>query len=272
MCSFSTIGFLGAGRMATALAKGIVNAGLLPPNQILAADPAVESQGKFSSALPGSTFLQSNQELADRSDLLVLAIKPQLARAALSGLRMARPQAVVLSVMAGIRMETLERWLQTPRIVRCMPNTPSLIARGAIGLAANPAVSADELSSVERLLGSLGLVVRTTESQLDAVTGLSGSGPAYVFSFVRGLIAGGVAAGLTADAAAQLALQTLSGAAELLHDSQATPEELIAQVTSPGGTTLRGLEVLRAGGFEQLVADCVIAAAQRAEELGHAAS
>lgn len=258
--------------MATALAKGIVQARLLPASQILAADPAAESRDRFASAVPGCRFLDSNQELAEQSELLVLAIKPQFAPQALNGLRGFHPQTVVLSVMAGIRMETLEQWLHTPRIIRCMPNTPSLIAQGAIGLTANSAVSPDQLSVIEQLLQSLGLVVRTTEEQLDAVTGLSGSGPAFVFSFIRGLISGGMAAGLTAEAARQLAIRTVSGAVELLAASQSTPEELIAQVTSPGGTTLRGLEVLRQGNFEELIAACVQAAAQRAEELGRAAN
>lgn len=257
--------------MATALAKGIVDSGLLPAERILAADPSDLSLKSFGSQIPGSTFCQSNQELAERSQLLVLAIKPQMAPAALQGLSITSEETVVLSVMAGVRMDTLERWLNTPRLIRCMPNTPSLIGAGAIGLTSNPAVSAGQLAVVEQLLQSLGLVIRTTESQLDAVTGLSGSGPAFVFSFLRGLMTGGVEAGLPAESSRELALQTLTGATELLRRSQLTPEELIAQVTSPGGTTLAGLEVLRTGGFEELVAACVRAAAHRAEELGRAA-
>jgi pyrroline-5-carboxylate reductase len=258
--------------MATALAKGIVAAGHLPPEQIFASDLSDESLHKFANVIPGCKLLESNQKLVEQSDLLILAIKPQAARAALGDLPVANPRTVILSVMAGIRIKSLESWLQTPRIIRCMPNTPSLIGRGAIGLAASPAVSAEQLAVVEQLLQSLGLVVRTTEAQLDAVTGLSGSGPAFVFSFIRGLIAGGVASGLSPESARQLALQTLSGATALLHETSSAPEELIAQVTSPGGTTLRGLEVLRSGGFEELVSNCVQAASQRAEELGRAPS
>lgn len=257
--------------MATALAKGIVQAGLIPADRILAADIDPASLARFGLAIPGSTGLASNNELAARSELLVLAVKPQRAAETLASLPLADSRTLVLSVMAGIRIATLERWLKTPRVMRCIPNTPSLIGQGAIALAASPAIAAEQLGLVEQLLQSIGLVVRTSEAQLDAVTGLSGSGPAFVFSFLRGLIAGGIAAGLSPDVARRLAVQTVAGAAAMLRDPAASPEELIAQVTSPGGTTVRGLEVLQAGKFENLVADCVAAAARRAEELGQAA-
>ncbi len=269
--TFPVIGFLGAGRMATALAKGFVQSGLVLAEQVLASDVSPDSLSNFQRSIPGSQTVSSNQELADRAALLVLAIKPQFAPGALQAVRLGQEETVILSVMAGIQMLTLQKWLKTSRLIRCMPNTPSLIGAGAIGLAAHSTVAPEILRQVETLLGSVGLVIRTTERQLDAVTGLSGSGPAYVFSFIRGLINGGVQAGLPPETARELALQTVVGAVEMLRKTSASPQSLIEQVTSPGGTTLRGLEVLAAGGFEELVANCVLAATSRAEELGRTA-
>lgn len=262
------IGFLGAGRMATALARGFVQSGQVDADQIFAADISTVSLEHFQQNVPGAGIATDNFELAQRASLLVLALKPQTAPAAIPLLRPLSAETTVLSVMAGIRLGSLESWLGTPRLVRCMPNTPSLLGLGAIGLSANPKVDSATLSMIEGLLRSVGVVVRTTESQLDAVTGLSGSGPAYVFSFLRALISGGVAAGLPPEAARTLALQTVSGAVEMLSRFESSAQELIEQVSSPGGTTVRGLEVLRAGGFEQLVSDCVVAASKRAKELG----
>ena len=262
------IAFLGAGRMATALARGFVKSGQVSPQQISAADTSPASLQSFSTQLSGCALFEDGRALPHDVDLLVLAVKPQVAAVAIAPLKAMLSKTKVLSVIAGIRLQKLEQWLGTDQLIRCMPNTPSLVNAGAIGIASHPSVSAGDLELIEGLLQSVGQVVRTTEPQLDAVTGLSGSGPAYVFSFIRALITGGVQSGLTPQAAQELALQTVFGAVELLRQSQQTPEELIAQVSSPGGTTLRGLEVLAAGGFEKIVADCVLAAARRAEELG----
>jgi pyrroline-5-carboxylate reductase len=264
------IAFLGAGRMATALARGFVKSGQVAPQQISAADTSPASLQSFSAHLPGCALYEDGRALPQDVDLLVLAVKPQVAGVAIPPLKALFSKTKVLSVIAGIRLQKLEHWLGTDQLIRCMPNTPSLVNAGAIGITSHSSVCAGDLELVEGLLRSVGQVVRTTEPQLDAVTGLSGSGPAYVFSFIRALITGGVQAGLTPQAAEELALQTVFGAVELLRRSQQKPEELIAQVSSPGGTTLRGLEVLAAGGFEKIVADCVMAAAKRAEELGRA--
>lgn len=262
------IAFLGAGRMATALARGFIKSGQVSPQQISATDTSPASLQSFSAQLPGCALFEDGRALPHDLDLLVLAVKPQVAANAVPPLRALLSKTKVLSVMAGIRLQKLEQWLGTDQLVRCMPNTPSLVNAGAIGIAASPSVRDCDLQRIESLLKSVGQVVRTTESQLDAVTGLSGSGPAFVFSFIRALTTGGVEAGLAHHTARELALQTVFGAVELLRQSQQTPEELIAQVSSPGGTTLRGLEVLAAGGFEKVVAECVVAAAKRAEELG----
>ena len=262
------IAFLGAGRMATALARGFVKSGQVSAQQISAADTSPASLQSFSAQLSGCALYEDGRALPHDVDLLVLAVKPQVAAVAIPPLKALLSETKVLSVIAGIRLQKLEQWLGTDQLIRCMPNTPSLVNAGAIGIASHPCVSAADLELIEGLLQSVGQVVRTTEPQLDAVTGLSGSGPAYVFSFIRALITGGVQSGLTPQAARELALQTVLGAVELLRQSQQTPEELIAQVSSPGGTTLRGLEVLAAGGFEKVVADCVVTAARRAEELG----
>ena len=255
LSSANKIAFLGAGRMATALARGFVKSGRVAPGQISAADTSPVSLRGFAEQIPGCTLFEEGRFLPHDVDLLVLAVKPQVAPVAVPALTTLSSKSKVLSVIAGIRLPMLEQWLGTNQLVRCMPNTPSLVNAGAIGVAAHASLQEADLELIESLLQSVGQVVRTTEPQLDAVTGLSGSGPAYVFSFIRALIAGGVEAGLTHEASRELALQTVFGAVELLRQSQQTPEELIAQVSSPGGTTVRGLEVLAARGFEKIVSD-----------------
>lgn len=261
------LGFIGAGRMATAFASGIVAQNRIPAEQIWASDPSESSLVAFGAAIPGARLLSDNREVAAACPFLVLAVKPQMARQALAGIDLNGPDTLVVSLMAGVRIATLQEWLGSPPIVRVMPNTPCLIGAGAMGWSAAAAVSREQRAAVASLLSAMGIAVEVEENQLDAVTGLSGSGPAYVFSLLRGLIAGGTRAGLNPQQARQLAIQTVAGSARLLELSTAEPAELISQVTSPGGTTFRGLEVLQAGQFEKLLERSVLAAADRAREL-----
>jgi pyrroline-5-carboxylate reductase len=170
--------------------------------------------------------------------------------------------------MAGVTTRRLEKLLQTNQIIRTMPNTPCLVGVGAIAVSQNPCVSAELRDTIAQLLGSVGEVTLVDESHLDAVTGLSGSGPAFVLEFIESLTDGGVLAGLSRDVAARLALQTVYGTACLLQQSQLHPAQLKDQVTSPGGTTIHGLFQLHSHAFRGAVAEAVMSAAERSQELG----
>ncbi len=265
----SGLGFIGAGQMATALASGIVRAGKLAGNAISAYDPSPSAASSFSHAVVGCHIAASPQELLCRSSAVVLAVKPQHALEACQPLAGQLEHRLVISVIAGIRLQQLRQWLGTDRLVRVMPNTPCLVGCGATGFATSAAVTAEEIAWVQQLLSSVGYAVAVPESLLDAVTGLSGSGPAYVALFLEALADGGVRAGLPRSIAWQLALHTVRGTAELLLQSHQHPGDLKDQVASPGGTTIAGLSVLERRAVRGAVIDAVSAAADRAQELAH---
>jgi pyrroline-5-carboxylate reductase len=199
----------------------------------------------------------------------VLAVKPGDVAAACDALRAAGSEAPVLSIAAGVTLDRLEAWLAdgTP-VVRAMPNTPALVGAGAAAVAAGHAADEGHLAWAEQVLGAVGTVVRVDEASLDAVTGLSGSGPAYVFLVVEALVEAGVLAGLPRPISTTLATETVLGAAKLLAESPEGPEALRAAVTSPGGTTAAGLRELERSGVRAAFLDAVMAATARSRELG----
>ncbi len=255
--------------MATALATGISAA---HPNlfSISVFDPQAGAINQFSDEVSphaNVTAADSNQQLMDQSDVVFIAVKPQIIRAALESITVPK-NCLIVSVVAGVDLVTLQRLLETDRIVRVMPNTPSLIGMGASGFACAAGVTEEERNRIHQYLESLGVAIQVRPDQLDAVTGLSGSGPAYVFQFVQALIDGGVLAGLHRDDARKLALQTVLGATKLILETDQHPAVLIDQVTSPGGTTIHGIKALEETGFRDAVMSAVVAATHRAEELG----
>lgn len=268
--SMGTIGFIGAGNMAGALIKGLLAAGAYAPEQIVASDV----DGRRLQALRrrhGIHTTRDNVEVAGNAGVVVLAVKPQIIDAVLDQLP---PAAVAnrlfLSIAAGVTTRRLEQRLGgKARVLRSMPNTPALLGRGVSvlvrGTYARPADAKLGLALLRTVGDALAV---DNEGLLDAVTGLSGSGPAYVYRFAEGLIAGGVAAGLAEDVARRLAFQTIAGAAAMLIETGESPETLRAQVTSPGGTTLAGLEELERRGFKDAVAAGVVAATKRSVALG----
>jgi len=263
------IGFLGAGQMATALARGWAAAGLLDPARSLASDPYAAARDRFTSAT-GVRAVAGNAEVAAGADLLVLAVKPQTMAAVLAEVRpVVSPRHLVVSIAAGVTLGQLAAGLGgDARLVRVMPNTPCLVGASAAGFAAGPAATPADTALVARLFGAVGKAVAVPEPLLDAVTGLSGSGPAFVYVLIEALADGGVRAGLPRDVALTLAAQTVLGAAKMVLDTGTHPAALKDAVASPGGTTIAGLHALERAGFRAAAMDAVDAAARRATELG----
>jgi pyrroline-5-carboxylate reductase len=264
------VGFLGAGAMAEALAGGLAAAGM-DAQRMRAADPDPVRREHFQETL-GVAACEDNAEVVAQSDVVVLAVKPQVVRPVLTDLA-GRPDLLHplwISIAAGVRLATLEAELpQGARIARAMPNTPALIRAGTTAVCGNAHATPDDLALARVLFESVGMCwVAAAEKLLDAVTGLSGSGPAYVFVFIEALGDAGERMGLPREAARALAAQTVLGAARLAVEDGRDPAQLRKQVTSPGGTTLAGLERLEARDFRAAVDEAVEAATRRAVELG----
>jgi pyrroline-5-carboxylate reductase len=264
------VGFVGAGNMATALIKGLLAAGVYRPQQLCASDVDATACTRVRRFFKVETT-RDNTALVRDAQVIVIAVKPQIVDAVLEQMRPSvTPSKLFVSIAAGVTTARLERGLGgTARVVRVMPNTPALLGKGvAVLVRGRHATPADERLGL-RLLRAVGEAIAVQDERLlDAVTGLSGSGPAYVYLFAEGLIAGGVAAGLPSRLASQLALQTLSGAAAMLLETAQTPAALRAMVTSPGGTTVAGLGELERRGFKDAVIAAVITATRRSQELG----
>ena len=261
------IAFLGSGNMATAFAEG-----LLAKNAVTqSALRCFSASGKSAAALAEKTgILQTRSlvELLAGADTLVVAFKPQHLATADPALANLTAGKLVLSVLAGKKISSLQRvFPQARNIVRTMPNTPGQIGAGITGWCVTAPLSATDRATVETILGALGKAVEVSEAQMDAVTGVSGSGPAYVFEFAAALRDAGVAAGLAPETAQTLAVETLLGAARLLARKNIEPETLRNQVTSPNGTTFAGLQRMAARDFRGLVREAVLAAKARSEEL-----
>jgi pyrroline-5-carboxylate reductase len=264
------IGLIGAGRMATALARGFVQAQMVRPEAILASDPSEAARNSFADQLRGATIVDENRPVASQADVVFLAVKPQKMSEALDEIRDAlRQSSLVVSIAAGVTLKRLASGLPAgQRIIRVMPNTPCLIGEGTSAYSLGESATADDGRVVAELLSAVGVANEVPEAMLDAVTGLSGSGPAFVYSMIEALAAGGVAAGLPAELAGEMAARTVVGAARMVIETGEPPSVLRDRVTSPGGTTLAGLAVLQDRGFNDTVSAAVVAAAKRSTELG----
>lgn len=262
------LGFLGAGRMATALAGGVVRSGAWDAGGVVASDVSPEALERFARETGGGRAA-SAAALAERCGIIVLAVKPAQVTDALAPLAGITAPRLLVSLAAGVPLARLESLLPaTFRVIRVMPNTPALVGAGASAYSlGSRAVDADA-AVAERLLGSVGLAVRVPEGQLDAVTGLSGSGPAYLCLVIEALADGGVAAGLPRSLALRLAAQTVLGTGRLVMESGEHPARLKDDVASPAGTTVEGLKALEARGIRSAFIEAVMAATRRARELG----
>jgi pyrroline-5-carboxylate reductase len=263
---------MGAGRMATALARGLVRAEMVPAGAIVATDPSLEARQAFANEVPGATVDADIAADVAQTDVVFLAVKPQQIGAALSALRDSiRSDALIVSIAAGVTLKRIADALPAgQRVVRVMPNTPCLIGKGASGYSLGEHATESDGKLVAELLSAVGAAFAVPEGSLDAVTGLSGSGPAFVYSMIEALAEGGTAAGLPSELAAELAARTAAGAAEMILQTGETAAVLRERVTSPGGTTVAGLAVLTDRGFNDTVAAAVEAAARRSAELGKA--
>ncbi|MBE7926415.1 pyrroline-5-carboxylate reductase [Pseudomonas saudiphocaensis] len=263
------IAFIGGGNMAASLIGGLRAQGVAA-DAICASDPGEEQRHRISTEHGIQTFANNADALA-QADVVVLAVKPQVMQAVCRDLAgHLQAQQLIVSIAAGISCESLQNWLgpQPRAIVRCMPNTPSLLRQGVSGLYANAQVSAMQKQQAEQLLSAVGLALwLTDEALIDAVTAVSGSGPAYFFLLIEAMTAAGEKLGLPRETAAQLTLQTALGAARMACESDVEAAELRRRVTSPNGTTEAAIKAFQAGGFEALVQQALDAAAQRSAEL-----
>ena len=268
MSDAKTIAFIGGGQMAIALASGFCKAGHIHPSQIRVAEPKDEARERFASQLPGSLFATNHDAAAD-ADIVFLAVKPQQTAKACSEIRgCLNSDTVLVSIVAGLSMQALSTIVDTKKIIRVMPNTPCLIGRGVSAMCRSAAVSDECFQWTCDLMGAVGTVHPIDESLMDAVTGLSGSGPGYIAMVVEALADGGIQAGLPKEIALALATETLSATASLLEQTGEHPAEIRKRVCSPGGTTLAGLATMEQDGVNRGIAAGVVAAANRARELG----
>jgi pyrroline-5-carboxylate reductase len=269
MLSDRTIGFIGAGNMAEALIAGLLHANRLAPGRLLASDIDESRLTRLQHTYKIRTA-PSNAAAAREADILVLAVEPQILDEVLAEMAgSVRADTLVVSVAAGYPISRIARRLSAVRgIVRSMPNTPSLVREGVSAVAYEDRLSALDADAARTLFESIGQVIRVEERWLDAVTGLSGSGPAYVYVMIEALADGGVKMGLPRETAQLLAAQTVSGAARLVLESHQHPGVLKDRVASPGGTSMAGLHELERGGLRAALISAVEAAAQRSQELG----
>ncbi len=255
--------------MAEALVKGILAKGLVKPSDVMVSEP-FEARRDYMQNECGIGVTAANGDVMKDCDTVILAVKPQVMTNVLDDISNSVTAGhVIISIAAGVTLSTLEAGLPPgTRIIRVMPNTPALVQQGAAGLCRGNSATAEDMDLALEIFNAVGVAVEVSEGLMDAVTGLSGSGPAYCFAFLEGLIDAGVREGLARDTATKLAVQTLLGSAMLCAKSGKHPAELTAMVTSPGGTTIEGLYQLERNAFRGAIMDAVRAATARSKELG----
>jgi pyrroline-5-carboxylate reductase len=265
------IGFIGTGNMAEALIRGLIRARVADPAQILGSEPRQERRDEMAQKY-GIESVADNLTVARAASILVLSVKPQVMERILEEIGPhIQAHALVISIAAGIPLAVIEKHLPQARVIRTMPNTPALVGAGATAIAAGGHATDADLEAARRIFDSVGKTVVLEESQMDAVTGLSGSGPAYIFLIIEALSDAGVKVGLSRYNALALAAQTVLGSAQLLIETGEHPGRLKDMVTSPGGTAIAGLHTLEAGGLRTTLMNAVEAATNRSRELGEIA-
>ncbi|MCG6929814.1 MAG: pyrroline-5-carboxylate reductase [Desulfofustis sp.] len=263
-----TIGFIGGGQMAEAIIKGLVQTGKVAAQQIAVAEPVASRRDHLASLYHVGTAARL-PDIVSGAEVMILAVKPQVMGNVLADLAGCYSGQLLITIAAGLPISFYTGQLgDTVPLVRVMPNMGALILEGASALCRNARVSDDDFKYAQELFGAIGTTVAVEEPLMDAVTGLSGSGPAFVFTFIEALIDGGVKTGLSRQVARDLAVQTVYGAAACMKQSDAHPAVLRDRVTSPGGTTASGLQILDCSGFKGTIIEAVEAACNRSRELG----
>ncbi|NNE93389.1 MAG: pyrroline-5-carboxylate reductase [Verrucomicrobiales bacterium] len=264
-----TLGIIGCGKMGRALLGGILKSGLYEPANVFVHDAYEPAVKTFVDEL-GVTAAGSNGRVVEHSDTVLLCVKPQIFPEMAADIAGADAEnRLLISIMAGIQIDAINSATGgSHRIIRVMPNTPALVGRGAAGFALGDSATGEDADLTEKLLRSVGYAVQVDEAGIDAVTAVSGSGPAYFFLMIEALIQGGIDQGLDPEVARDLAIHTAAGAAELLLETGESPAQLRENVTSPNGTTFAALESFRANDFERIVREAVKAAMDRSVELG----
>jgi pyrroline-5-carboxylate reductase len=266
-CENIRIAFIGAGRMGETLIRGLIRSGA-DPAKLTAADTDTARLSDLAGALKIKTA-PDNAEAVKDSDVVILAVKPKDIPAALAGLKdTLKPESLIISIAAGVNIKTLSAGLPPgAKVIRVMPNAPAAKGAGISAIAAGPNATEADAETANELFSVVGLTVVVAEKDMNAVTAVSGSGPAYFFLFVKALTNAGVEAGLERETAYKLAHETMFGASRILKYSKKSPEELIGMVKSPGGTTAAALEVFERKGFESIVGEAVKAATERGAEI-----
>ncbi len=269
MNNIESIGLIGGGQMGEALVRGLLQSGLIQPEKVTVAEPFAERQDYLRSTYQ-IAVTDRPDVLAENSQVVIFAVKPQVMDTVL-GLykKLLTADHLIMSIAAGVTLEQLKNGLgENRRLIRVMPNTPALVLAGASALSGNSVAGADDIAMALKIFTAVGTCVEVPENLIDAVTGLSGSGPGYVFTFIEAMIDGGVLAGLPRPIAEQLVLQTVYGSAKMGLETGKAPAVLKGMVTSPGGTTITGLQVLEHGGIRAAVMGAVKAATDKSKALG----
>jgi pyrroline-5-carboxylate reductase len=261
------LGFIGAGRMAEAIIKGLISKKALNKKDIFASDKDTARITYLSDKFGIKTFAD-NVDAVKASDVILLAVKPQVMAQVLSDIsKYIKNDVLVISIAAGITLKSLKKYLTKNPIVRVMPNNPCLIGEGISAIVGGDLANASHIETVEKIFSSVGDVIKVEERLMNAVTGLSGSGPAFVYEVIDAMADGGIYAGLPKELAMQLAQKTVLGSIKTLIKTKKTPEELKTMVASPGGTTLAGLRVMEEANFKSILKRAVVKASARAKEI-----
>lgn len=260
-----TLGFIGAGKLAGSVIRGLVRAKFCAPGEIIASEPSEQTRGALRDET-GIDLATENSEVADKAEVIFLGVKPSVVLPVLRDLGEKLQNKLVISLAAGVRVQSMEAVVNA-RFMRALTNTPSAICQGATGIARGPRTNDVDVVLAKRIFGAIGAVVEINEQQIDVVTALSGSGPAFVYAIIEAMAKGGEKLGLSAEVALSLATQTVLGAAALAGETKMSPQELIKMVVTPGGTTAAGLaEMEKMKTAESLIA-AVEAATRRGQEM-----
>lgn len=259
------LGFIGAGKLAGSVIRGLMRAKFCEPEQIIASEPNEQTRAELQRET-GIHVTAENAEVAEKASLILVGVKPGMVLGVLSGLTEQLNNKPVISLAGGVRIASMEK-AANARVMRALTNTPSAICRAATGISRGSRSTNEDVDLAKKIFGAIGVVVEVTEPQIDIVTALSGSGPAFVYTIIDALAKGGVNLGLNQDLSSELAIQTVIGAAELMQESKMSAEELVKMVVTPGGTTAAGLAVMEKMKTTESLIAAVEVATKRGQEM-----